>query len=106
MKKEIRIVVFEDESCEDSLPENPQEFLAWWAEKFSLVPEEYKDTARVNCSAESYRGDSLIEVTISYVRTETDEEEAARLKREDDKRRFIENKELCQLEKLKAKYGV
>jgi hypothetical protein len=106
MKKEIKVVVFKDESCAYDLPEKPQEFLAWWAEKFAIIPEEHKDTATVKCSTPSYYDTTQFEVEISYSRLETDEEEASRLKKEDDRRKFVENQELCQLEKLKAKYGV
>jgi hypothetical protein len=102
VKKEIKVVVFENKSCEDDLPGKPPEFLSWWVEKFALIPEEHKDTGVV----ELYYHNSQLWVEVSYRRLETDEEEASRIKKEDDRRKFIENKELCQLEKLKAKYGV
>jgi hypothetical protein len=106
MKKEIKVVVFEDESCAYDLPSNPEEFLKWWADKFALVPAEYRATTNIDCSTSTYYDSAQFEVEISYTRLETAAEEAARLEKEDDRQKFIENQELCQLEKLKAKYGV
>jgi hypothetical protein len=106
MKKEIKVIVFEAESCAYDLPSSPEEFLKWWSDKFALVPDEYKATINIDCSTSTYYDGSQFEVKISYKRLETDAEEAARLNNEDNHRKFIENQELCQLEKLKAKYGV
>jgi len=105
MKDEIKVVVFSDESCEYDLPGNPKEFLKWWQDKFDLVPAEYWDVATVDCSTTVSYDCSRLDIEIYYYRTETDEEEAARLEKEEDRRKFIEAQELRQFEKLKAKYG-
>jgi len=105
MKEEIKVVVFSDESCEYDLPENQEEFLKWWQDKFDLVPAEYWDVAKVDCHAGMQYDCTQLEVEVYYYRTETDVEEAARLEKEADRRKFIEAQELRQFEKLKAKYG-
>ena len=105
MKQQIRVNVLAD-SCIYDLPENPKDFIDWWSEKFALVPEEYRDTTRIDCETSSYYDSTQFGVTISYTRLENDEEEAVRIKKEDDRQKFVENQELCQLGKLKAKYGV
>lgn len=106
MKKDIKIVVFEDDSCAYDLPSKPEEFLEWWSDKFALVPEEYRETTNIDCSTSTSYDCAQFEVEISYTRFETDVEEAARLKKEADRKKFVENQELCQLEKLRVKYGV
>ena len=105
MKNEIKVVVFSDESCEYDLPDNPKEFLKWWQDKFDLVPDKYRGVAKVDCSTITSYDCSQLEVEVYYYRDETDEEEADRLKSEENKRKFIEKGELLQLERLKAKYG-
>jgi hypothetical protein len=106
MKKTVEVVVFEDDSCEYSLPEKTDEFMKWWRDKIEEIPEEYRDTGLIRCFTSMCYDSTELQVKISYTRLETDAEEAARLKKEDAQRAFIENQELCQLEKLKAKYGI
>jgi len=106
MKREVRIIVFEDDDIEDDIPTAPAEFMAFWREKIDLIPQEFMDTANIDLVGDSRWESGYLEARISFTRLETDEEEAARLKKEEDRRKFIENQELCQLENLKAKYGV
>jgi len=72
MKKEIKVIVFSEESCAYDLPSKPEDFLRWWTDKFDLVPEEYKDTINIACSTSISCGSSQFEVEISYLRIETD----------------------------------
>jgi hypothetical protein len=106
MKKEIRVLVFENESCCDELPSTPKEFLSWWQEKIDLVPEEYRDTTFIDCETNISWEFAQFQVKIGYKRPETSEEEAIRIKDEKEKQKIIENRELCLLEKLKSKYDV
>ena len=106
MKKEIRALVFDSKSCCYELPSTPKEFLNWWEGKINLVPEEYKETTFIDCETEINWEVAQFQVKIGYIRPETCEEEAIRIKNEEDRLKFIENRELCQLEKLKAKYNI
>lgn len=106
MKQEIEVVVFEDDSCEYNIPGNPQEFLAWWMEKFSLIPNEYQNTAHVSFETCQDYDTTRLEVQVWYTRLETDEEESARIKKEIEQKKCIEAQELRQFEKLKAKYNL
>ena len=105
MKSEILVTVFK-EDCNYDLPTKPDEFIAFFEEKIALVPNEYRDSARVEVEADIYYDSTKLNVMVSYKRLETDEEENARLKREKEQKAWKENQELCQLEKLKEKYGV
>lgn len=105
MKKEIKVVVFESDSCVYNLPDKPQQFIEWWADKFALIPEEYKSKGHVECEAWTDDGIAQLGVTVSYLRLETDEEEYERVRKEDSKRQYIEDQERSLLRHLKAKYS-
>jgi len=66
MKEKIKIVVFSSDSCINKLPENPKEFLAWWQKKFDLVPIEYHNTMKIDCSISMSYGSPIFEVEIYY----------------------------------------
>ncbi len=82
------------------LPEDPAEFLAFWEEKFALIPEEYRGAALVSIEAEDYS----IFATVSYLRPETHIEERTRL----DEHALIaaheKRRDLDTLARLKAEY--
>jgi len=106
MKKNIKVIVWESESCVYDLPTNPQKFLKWWVDKFNSIPEEYKESASINCDVSTYYDSPMFSVEIYYYRIETDDEEAIRLEIEKVHQKTIKSKELLQLKKLRDKYGV
>lgn len=106
MKKLIRINVYSASSYQDSVPRDPVGFLRWWQDVFDLVPEEFRSTTQVDCDCDISYDVAYATATVSYTRLETDEEEAARLKKEELNRSLIEERELCQLENLRKKYSV
>lgn len=103
MKKEKKVVVYNEESPE--YPTNPVAFLLWWAEKFKEIPEEYMDSAEVEIDAYSCYDSATTEVTIAYIRPETDEEERLRLGHERLVQESERQRELRLLAELKQKYG-
>jgi len=106
MKNKIYVTAFDEDKNYD-LPTKPDELIAFFQEKIALVPEEYKDTAEIEIEAESiFDNYTALNIKITYRRPESDEEEKKRLEREKAQKEWRENQELCQLEKLKEKYGV
>lgn len=104
-KKLIRREIFEDENFD--FDGKPEEFLKFFQDKFAEIPEEFKDSGIITFEAKiGYYDDHATAVEIYYASPETDVEQKARLAREEDRKKFRENQELCELERLKAKYGV
>jgi hypothetical protein len=110
MKKEISVTVFK-EYLKDGLFTKSDKLIKFIQEKVNFVPEEYRDTARIHIYIEtddynflSNSGRLVFEVICR--RLEFDKEYEDRLAMEKPNREWKENQELCQLEKLKEKYGV
>ena len=82
-------------------PEKYQEFLNWFDVRIKTVPEEYKDLIRIDFE----NSNSDIKLTISYDRSETDNEMRDRIKTEKQMSEKIRNKELEELKRLTDKYG-
>lgn len=89
------------------MPENVDDFLAFWKETFDKIPKEFRASAKITIRAEpDYDNTAYLDVKIKYTRPETAAEEAARLaqqQRQEDEQRL---QELKTLEMLRAKYGV
>ena len=102
MKKTIKETVFcAEEYGSTSWPTNALEFLEWFSEKVSSVPEEYRTTATIRITSDY----DIVEMILEYTRSETDAEEAFRTTlevRNADRKR---EQELRMLAELKAKYG-
>ena len=105
MKRKIKIVVFESESCGYDLPEIPDEFIQWWVDKFSIIPEEHKESAFVECSTVVDYDCAQFEVEIGYFRLETNEEESNRLNADSIAKNRVKKRELNELKRLQDKYG-
>lgn len=103
MRKNIRITVFYEESA--YLPTTPVAFMDYWEEKFDRVPEEFRGSTEVNAEAHPYYDCAQLEVRVSYVRPETDEEVDKREALEEQKRKQQEEKDRMRLAELKAKFG-
>lgn len=80
--------------------------VAWFARVLNDIPEPYRAGATIDISSTSgYDESHYAEITVSYTRPETDEEEAEREAKEHadaDRKRAAE---LNQLAALQAKYG-
>lgn len=95
MKSKIRVEAYK-ENCNYEIPTNPKEFMEFWQDKISLIPDGFMDIAEIEVEAGfCYDHCAELNVTISYDRDETDEEETARLKREKERKEFQEQQELC-----------
>ena len=94
-------------NCCYTMPENVDDFLAFWKETFDKIPKEFRASAKITIRAEpDYDDMAELVVKIVYARPETAEEEAERLEqqqRQEDERRF---QELEFLTMLRTRYGV
>lgn len=105
--KKVEVKVFHDMDMIYTIPEEPEEFLEFWKDKFKLIPEEFKDSGRISLEQNHGYSDEIeLEVTISYSRPETKEEINTRLKKVKDREHFTENQELCELVRLRKKYDL
>ena len=106
MKQNKTITVFRQEQGDGEWPpEDAKGCMAWFAAKLALIPEEYRDNARIEFdSIASYEDASYATIEITYVRPETDEEERIREHRRQATLAMERQRELDLLTKLKAKY--
>ena len=104
MKKDIKIEVYSF-YWDATIPEKADEFFAFWKEKVNLVPEEYRNTTRIEIGLGDDYGHAELNATVSFTRPETGQEEAGRERRTVAKDYWIRREELAQLAKLKEKYG-
>lgn len=102
MKKEI--IVFQEESIW-GLPENIDEFLKYFTDKFAQIPAEYRDDACVEVSGVIDYGDPQISIKISYLSPETDKEKSNRERQENERFAIKEQYELREFERLSKKYN-
>lgn len=106
MKQQVRVVVFNKERYDgDWPPEVAVDFLRWFQDKVQSIPPEYRDNAKVEIDATGgYEGSYYATIEITYERSETDAEYAARLegarRATDDRQR----QERALYEQLRAKY--
>ncbi len=105
MSRDKQLTVFHDSAIIYNIPDTPDKFLQWWKDKFDLVPEEYRHTAKVDLDITDHYGSCILECSITYVRPETKEEETARLADEQRRDSATKAKELNLLQVLKTKYG-
>jgi len=104
--KDKREVVFYIDS-EFGLPSGAKEFMKYWQDKIDLIPEEFKDSAKICCDAtDDGYGCNFIEVEVYYYRPETKGEEKERVNGDIENTKVIRDRELAQFAKLKAKYDL
>lgn len=106
MKKDKKVVIFSSDSCIHDFPDKPHEFIKWCKDKFDLCPPKYIDKLRIDCVTTIDYDSPNLEVDIFYYRQETDEEYTERLEKEKKAIKLKEELELCELERLRKKYGV
>lgn len=83
-----------------------KELIEWLGEKLDEVPDEYKDSAKLEIeSVGGYEGEHHAEVEIFYSRPETDVEMSARVAEDLRRAEHRTAQELQTLAALKAKYG-
>ena len=102
MKKNKTIKVYEESW--PTIPEKPSEFIAFWESKIDLIPEEHKESASIEIESSPYYDSSVLEVTISYTREETDEEQKIREFEEMRSKEEVRAREIALLNQLKQKY--
>ena len=107
MREKKRISVFNQDPYDGEWP--PIDLvgcIAWFSEKLASIPEEYRDTARIEIdSVDGNEDDShYVNIDISYVRLETDDEISAREAVEQRRLEALKSEELQTLAELKAKY--
>ena len=87
-------------------PEDPAGFMAWFQERIERIPPEFRAAARIELGSQSgYYGESSASLEITYTREETDDQFAARLKREEAVRQNQIAQEKRMLAELLAKHG-
>ena len=107
----IRKVIYEAEGryVEDAMPENLRDLIGWLQAKLDSLPEDMRDEAVAEIDASTYYDSAILEIKIEGRRPETDEEQAARLRAEADKKAgeayLREIQERAAYEALKRKYG-
>ncbi len=108
MRREKRVIVFEEEKYDgDWPPDDAAGYIAWFVEKLNSIPEEYRANATIEIgSRRSYEDISFATLEIYYTRPETDSEMAARKAEERRRQEAAKAEELRTLAALKAKYGV
>ena len=108
MKREVKVVVFDNLEYDgtDWPPQGAAGFMAWFWGKLESVPTEYLEAARIEVTpVPGYEGASHVNIEISYMRPETDEEgrqteDVLRARAEATRKRELET-----LARLQAKYG-
>ena len=75
------------------IPEDIAGFMAFWNEKIDKIPNEFKNSVRIELESESSYGNPCLEVSIYYHRPETDEECQNREERENLRSEAIRRRE-------------
>lgn len=104
MKKDVKVFVWDYEHEMKGMPTKPDEFIKFWQDKIALVPEEYRDSTKIEVDANFYYDHASLEMFVSYRRPETDSEYDVRIEAERLEQRRLKARELSKLEELKAKY--
>ena len=101
MKEKVKVSTIRDKEMWD-IPSNPKDFMAYWQELLNEVPEQYKDSAKIQMDSKESYGSAIIECTIYYEREETDEEEIkreSRIKHDEARRNERKMQEYLRLQK-------
>lgn len=103
----VRETVFCQERYDgDWPPEDAVGFMAWFQGHLTLMPGEYRNTARIELTSNSgYEDSHYVEIDISYTRPETPEEIAERQEGWRKQCAAAETEQRAEFERLKAKFG-
>jgi len=105
---DIQVKVFEGESSygqKDWPSEKATEFIKWFQNKVDLIPSEYRDKAVIELTSSTVWDSSVVDLTISYTRPETIEEQQAREFEAIRRQQQQESTERQTLTYLRSKYG-
>ena len=89
----------------DDIPEKADEFFAFWRDKIERVPEEHRDSARIEISTYESYGCGTLDAEVIYTREETDREYEDRMAAANELAGRVRRRELLKLQELKQKYG-
>ncbi len=104
MAKTTKAVEVFDGEVYAVIPTNCNDFMRFWQEKIDLIPDEFRNDAEINLEPEKYYNGPGINLSVSYRRLETDEEEAKRNAIENQQLEDFEKAEMIVYKRLKAKY--
>ena len=107
-KKQVQETVFNGSQHEGDgwPPEDPAGFIAWFQERIERIPPKHRTNAKIEVSSQGgYYGEHAGSIEITYLREETDEETASRLRREEAQRQNQVAQEKRTLAALLAKHG-
>ena len=102
MRKNKTVTIYKNDNC-CYLPESAVEFIAFFQDKFELVPLEFKDSIFINVETlEGMYGDGAeLSVEIIYERPETDTEMAVRKLEKFASKESTHKRKLAEYNKLK-----
>ena len=101
MKQQVEVYVLRYSELTD-IPNNPDDFLAYWQEFFDEVPEQYRASTIIELQAVESYGDASIECSVYYTREETLEEEQkreARIVSDEERMKQIKMRQYLELQK-------
>lgn len=105
MKQQVEVYVLRYSELTD-IPNNPNDFLAYWQEFFDEVPEQYRASTIIELQAVESYGDASIECSVYYTREETLEEEQEREARITDNEECIKRNKMRQYLELQKELGL
>lgn len=105
MKQDKRISKTVEQYDGDWPPTDALGFFAWVQAKLDDVPEAYRSTFRIEVDNTSRYDSAYATIEFSYVRPETDDEEAERERQAAAQQERRRAQELRTLAELQAKYG-
>lgn len=87
------------------IPSRGLEFVTFWKKQIQQIPEEFRDSITIEYSAEEdYDSPPIISVSIVYYRHEDEIEKMGREAKDIRDKKNVEDRDLRELERLKAKY--
>lgn len=105
MKKDTFVTVYTSEQFDDDYPpENALEFIEFLSNKINEIPVEYRNNAAIQLYSGRDHDVTFVSIRISYMRPETDEEEARREAEEREHNDAVRIRELRELAALREKY--
>lgn len=96
-----RVVVYGSDDDKDNWPVKLKDFIAHWQTYLDKVPEEYRDSVKIEFGGKDFYGSIEINVEIYYTRPMTQEEilqETLKLQREMELEKAIKMKQFLKLQ--------
>ena len=70
----MKTITVYDEDVSYAVPTDAYEFVDFWLDKLEAIPEEFRDTAKIELEVDNYYDMALMSATVSFTRPETKEE--------------------------------